>query len=151
MVFRPCLNGICPGRFQKPGPERERGKLSDMAYDKRQFARFENVFGENQKSSSLTIEIPKLAEGPMQPEDFSSGGFRVYVPDPPKVGTEINCTIRVFDSGLSNVRGQVVRVDEINSSPPMWAVGVSLNISDVERDILSSLLTVLISGNGSRE
>lgn len=121
--------------------------MSDMADDKRQFVRFENDLDENRKSRFLNIDILGLTEGPIQPEDFSSGGFQIRIPAPPEMGTEINCTIRVFESGLSNVRGQVVRVDKIDSSPPMWTVGVSINISDVERDILSSLLTVLVSGD----
>jgi hypothetical protein len=122
-------------------------ELSDPAEERRQFVRFENVFDENQKTPFLSIEIPELAQGPLQPEDLSSGGFRIHLPERPEVGTEIKCAIKIFESSLSNVGGQVVRVDKIESSPPSWAVGVSLDISDVERDILSSLLTVLISGD----
>lgn len=123
--------------------------MSDPAEEKRQFVRFENVFDDNQKTAFFSVEIPELAQGPLQPEDFSSGGFRIHLPDRPEVGTEIKCTIKIFESGLSNVRGQVVRVDKIESSPPSWSVGISLDISDVERDILSSLLTVLISRDRS--
>ncbi len=120
-----------------------------MAEERRQFVRFENIFDDSQKTAFLSVEVPELAEGPIQPEDFSTGGFRIHVAKRPKVGTEVHCAIKVFESALSNVEGQVVRTDKINSSPPSWSVAISLHISDAERDILSSLLTVLISRDRS--
>ncbi len=122
--------------------------MYDMADERRQFVRFENIFDDSHKTAFLSVEIPELAEGPIQPEDLSTGGFRINVAERPEVGAEIKCAVRVFESILPNVSGQVVRVDKIESSPS-WSVAVSLRISDAERDILSSLLTVLISRDRS--
>ena len=92
--------------------------MSGPAEERRQFVRFENIFDENQKTAFLSVEIPELAQGPLQPEEFSSGGFRIHLPERPEVGTEIKCVIKIFESGLSNVGGQVVRVDKIESPSP---------------------------------
>ncbi len=115
--------------------------------DKRQFARFENNFNGNQKSPLLLVTVPALADGPLQPEDFSAGGFRLMLAKTPEVGTEVECTVKIFDITLSGLKGRIAWVaDGVGSNSSCFA-GLSIHISDGERDVLSSLLTAILTGN----
>ncbi len=119
----------------------------DEEVERRRFARFENSFEGNQKSALLLVTVPALAEGPIRPEDFSSGGFRFLLDTPPAVGTEVDCTVKVFDITVSGMKGEVTWTAKSDSHPPAWNVGLSIDISDGERDVLSSLMTALLTGS----
>ncbi len=115
--------------------------------DKRRFARFDNSFEQNQKSPNLLVLIPALTEAPIQPEDFSAGGFRLRLKSPPDIGTEFDCTVKVLYTSLMGLRSRVVWIAQVQPGPLSWDVGLDIRISEGEQDILSSLLTVLLAGN----
>lgn len=114
--------------------------------EKRVFTRFDNSFEGDQKSPLLLVTVPALAEGPIHPEDFSSGGFRLLLPKPPVIGSELDCTVRVYDISISGLKGRVSWVEKIEAESHSWNVGLSIDISEGERDVLSSLMTSLLSG-----
>ena len=120
---------------------------NDEEIERRRFARFENSFKGNQKSPLLLVTVPALADEPLRPEDFSSGGFRLLLDVPPAVGTEVDCTVKVFDITVAGLKGEVAWTLKSYSHPPAWEVGLSIDISDGERDVLSSLMTALLSGS----
>lgn len=115
--------------------------------EKRTFARFENKFNGGQKAPLLLVTVPALADNPIQPEDFSAGGFRLKLGETPEIGTEVACTVKIFNITLSGLRGKVAWVSEPRSFPPSCYAGLSIQISEGERDVLSSLLTAILTGN----
>ena len=115
--------------------------------DKRQFARFGNNFNGDHKSPLLLVTVPALAEGPLQPEVFSAGGFRLKLAKPPEIGTEVDCTIKIFDITLTGLKGRIAWIADDANSNSLCFAGLSIQISDGERDVLSSLLTAILTGN----
>lgn len=115
--------------------------------DNREFARFENNFNGGSKSPLLLVTVPALADDPLQPEDFSAGGFRLKLAKLPEIGTEVECTIKIFSITLSGLKGRIAWIaDGPNAGSPCFA-GLSIHVSDGERDIFSSLLTAILAGN----
>ncbi len=115
--------------------------------EKRAFTRFENKFDADQNTPLLLVTVPALADGPIEPEDFSAGGFRLKLAKPPEVGIEVDCTVKVFNITLSGLRGIVAWVSEPRHFPPSCFAGLAIQISEGERDVLSSLMTAILTGS----
>ena len=94
-------------------------------------------------NSSLFCRIP---DGPLHPEDFSTGGFKVKLTKCPAVDDRCGCDIQVYGVSLANLKGRVVRVEENGTDPNTWSVGLSIDIPEDDRDRLSSLLMAFING-----
>ena len=89
----------------------------------------------------ITMDMPGLAGFPLSPEDFSEGGFKTLVPVPLEAGAVFPCAVHVRGSTILGFMARVAWVREVQGLPPMWEVGFSLEISDLEREELWRLLS----------
>ncbi|HBK78304.1 MAG TPA: hypothetical protein DDZ83_01235 [Nitrospinae bacterium] len=117
-----------------------------MNEEKREFTRFAYPSGKEAPAVELLVFLPELADGPLHPEDFSTGGFKVKLTKCPAVDDRCGCDIQVYGVSLANLKGRVVRVEENGTDPKTWSVGLSIDIPEDDRDRLSSLLMAFING-----
>lgn len=115
--------------------------------EKRQFARFQNSLEEAHRSNFLSLSIPALSDEIIIPEDFSAGGFRLKLNKPPEEGLEVECNVQIFDITLSGLRGKVAWGSSSYKRPPEWIVGLGIDLTHDERDVLASLLTAILTGS----
>ncbi|MDP7169672.1 MAG: PilZ domain-containing protein [Nitrospinota bacterium] len=73
------------------------------------------------------------AESTLDPEDISLGGFKVVVPNQPRVGDVIKCYVKLKGKRYENCRAQVAWVSEKDSDHSSWEVGVALDMEEDER------------------
>ncbi|MEK6711429.1 MAG: PilZ domain-containing protein [Nitrospinota bacterium] len=113
-----------------------------MSADRRQYLRFDHRPGER---TSLYLTSPSLAEGPIEPVDFSSGGFGVEVPRRPQLGEEVACTLHVSGLAMSGIRARVAWTRPAGEGGHGWAAGLAVLMDDDERDQFASALTALLA------
>ena len=114
--------------------------------DKRDFTRFDYPTDSTHSPSEFFISVPELSDEPLHPEDFSAGGFKLNLPKCPSLGDKCTCTINLYDITLSGLAATVAHIFENRTDPTTWSVGLSIEISDNERDHLSSLMMAFING-----
>ena len=119
-----------------------------MPKDKRAFPRFEYPADGRPASADLLVSLPDLADEPIRPMDFSTGGFRVNLQQQPREGSIHPCSIKIFEVTLTGLTGRIARVYESEPDSSRCSVGLSINISEEERDHLASLLTRFLSEEG---
>lgn len=119
--------------------------------EKRRFVRFENSFNGTHRSHFLSMMIPTLSDEVKIPEDFSAGGFRLKLNKPPEEGLEVECNIQLFDITLSGLKGRVAWVSSSYKRPPEWSVGLGIELTEGERDVLASFLTAILTGSRSED
>ncbi len=112
-----------------------------MPNDKRAFPRFEYPADGRTASSDLLVSLPDLSDEPIHPMDFSTGGFRINLERQPKEGSIHPCSIKIFEINLTGLTGRIARVYESGPGSSQCSVGLSINITEEERDHLASLLT----------
>ena len=119
-----------------------------MPNEKRAFPRFEYPADGRPASADLLVSLPDLADEPIRPMDFSTGGFRINLERQPKEGSIHPCSIKIFEITLTGLTGRIARVYESGPGSSQCSVGLSINISEEERDHLASLLTRFLSEEG---
>lgn len=100
---------------------------------------------EERPASPVFITAPELAEGPIEPVDFSSGGFGVRLSRCPLLGTVISCTLHVRGVTLSGIRARVAWTREEEGTPRAWAAGLAIQMEEGERDELVTALSGLLA------
>ncbi|MBI3129616.1 MAG: PilZ domain-containing protein [Candidatus Tectomicrobia bacterium] len=102
-------------------------------------------------ASSVFIIAPELSEGPIEPVDFSSGGFGLKLSRCPLLGTTVSCTLHIGGVTLSGISARVAWTREEASPPRTWAAGLAIQFEEGERDelliALSGLLAEIAAGS----
>lgn len=82
---------------------------------------------------SMKLEIPDLADDMIDPKDVSMGGMKVVVPLKPSVGDKIQCAVELNGIRYENCRAEVAWVQEIDSEPGPYEVGLALDMESDDR------------------
>lgn len=102
-------------------------------------------------ASSVFVMASELADGPIEPVDFSSGGFGLKLSRCPLLGTVISCTLHIGGVIVSGIPARVAWTREEAGPSSTWAVGLAIQFEERERDelmiALSGLLTEIAAGS----
>ncbi|MEE9241061.1 MAG: PilZ domain-containing protein [bacterium] len=103
--------------------------------DGRHFARF---------ILPVLIEAPALSEVPLVPEDLSAGGFSVIVTEKPEPDGIVECNLQILGAVFEKCEAKIMRIQENDTDPVTWTIGLSILLSGEERERLVSMVKQLV-------
>ncbi|MDA0999273.1 MAG: hypothetical protein O2807_01980 [bacterium] len=95
------------------------------------------------ESPPLRVAVSDVTDAPVVPEDFGTGGFRFTAGKPAVPGDPVEVSVRVGESSLEVCKGNVIWRQECAGAG--WTTGVAVQMSDDQRDRLSSHLTKFLA------
>ena len=110
--------------------------------ERRQHPRYESG---QVKAPSLYLTAHDLADGPIGPVDFSSGGFGVRLSRRPLQGSVVSCTLHVRGVALSGIPVRVSWIREEEGPPRVWSVGLAVQMDEDERGDFVTAMTGLLA------
>lgn len=102
----------------------------------REYYRLLSSFEVKKEKISRSDDSESVVEEICEAKDISGGGIKLYCNLDHQIGDEIFCSFKIQDS-LLRVKGNVVRIEEIDSFNYKFSLGISFkDILEEERDLI---------------